>query len=186
MTTKIKIYGNVKYDCELRETDDCPFASMHKGAFDDYTSPIGCNDCTENKDNTDFRNNFWFWYPLRKYVVDVLSDEQISCGYRNQGFLISSSQARKIADKLKVELESGRTAQYVEDYKKTMDALPDGQCHTCHGTGLIKHQFDEKMQTCPTCDGKKISRPWETHPFTVENVCDFQRLCEHCQGFSLW
>ena len=54
---KIKVYGNVKYNCKLRETSECPFASEFNGEYDDYTCPWACNNCTAsvlNKDNPAF------------------------------------------------------------------------------------------------------------------------------------
>lgn len=157
-----------------------------------------------------FVNPHSCWYPLWTYVskTDVLLEEQISSGYYNfiEGVEIHAEQARKIAEELKEELDSGRTAQYAEEYKKKMEALPDEPCSFCKGTDVREFQYDEpllltssnvsdgklkpfekKVGTCNVCHGKLKLRPTCTHYlFSVENVRKFQKFCEHCGGFTIW
>ena len=156
-----------------------------------------------------FVNTLSCWYPLWTYIskTDVLSEEQISSGYYNfiEGVEIHDEQARKIAEKLKEELDSGRTAQYAEERKKFLEALPDEPCTFCKGTGVCEFHFEEpslltssnseielkpfekKVGTCNVCHGKLKLRPLCTHYlFSLENVRKFQKFCAHCGGFTIW
>jgi hypothetical protein len=136
-----------------------------------------------------FVNTSSFWIPLWTYVsdTDVLSEEHISNGYYDliEGVEILPEQARKIAEELKEELDSGRTTEYAEERKKCLEALPDEPCTFCKGTGV--REFDKKVGICNACHGKLKLRPSCTHDlFSVKNVRKFQKFCEHCGGFTIW
>lgn len=67
-----------------------------------------------------FRNTVWYWGPLSLYICKVAPQIAVKCkSWGNDGYGLSSSQSRALADILEREIVSGRC----EAYAKTRDAM---------------------------------------------------------------
>jgi len=58
-----------------------------------------------------FRNNVWWWRPLWQCIGsscdDILSEDDITGGYYNDGYKISKEQAVGIAERMKSLIDNG-------------------------------------------------------------------------------
>jgi hypothetical protein len=131
-----------------------------------------------------FRCNVWWWRPLWKYCEQVVP---IICGkvegaQFNQGEGLDDADSAALASSLRVEIESGRTAEYAKEYKEWRDSLPPrGQCTSCKGTG------EYEAMTCLSCGGKGVLCAWDAeYEFNVETVAEFADFLESCGGFEIW
>tara|TARA_R100000664_G_scaffold32679_1_gene47984 strand:+ start:303 stop:647 length:345 start_codon:yes stop_codon:yes gene_type:complete len=75
-----------------------------------------------SKENTYFRNNVWWWYPLWKFIVlycgNILSDKDIISGTYNNGHIISKTKSKRIASRLRRLIKEGVVDTYVTQYEK--------------------------------------------------------------------
>lgn len=107
-----------------------------------------------------FCNNMWWWHPLWDYCVHVAPDiaGKVKYGHSNDGDGLGARDSRKLAERLRAEIDSGRTAAY---------ATAREQAIACNGNG--KH------------------RPFATDcEFDVENVRKFAAFLADCGGFRIW
>ena len=136
-----------------------------------------------------FRNNVWWWRPLWDYCVSVYPPCEKVSGHYNDGDGMDLRHSLQLANVLRKEISSGRTAQYAENYKKFQETVPDEQCQICDGTGQRPdglYGVEWKGKGCNGCDGKGTKRPWVTeYPFTVENVEEFANFLDCCGGFQI-
>ena len=76
-----------------------------------------------------FRNNVWWWRPLWQCIGsscdDILSEDDITGGYFNDGHTISKEQAVAIAERMKSLIENGTINDYKLEYDKSFTALPE-------------------------------------------------------------
>lgn len=159
-----------------------------------------------------FRNNVWWWRPLADYCCMVAPALTAKCRHwhSNDGDGLNARDSRRLADALRDEITSGRTAAYAAIREAEQNALPDEPCTLCAGTGIRtdavgvqmgqpeKRIGDEAEQTpdhprygqigwCNGCDGRGHKRPAETwYPFSVENVEEWITFLNTCGGFKIW
>ena len=135
-----------------------------------------------------FRNNVWWWYPLWSYVAhncdDILAPDQVKGGNYNDGVEIHAWQAQLIADRLYKLLGDGEPKEIENEVRARYEKLPEGQCKTCEGTGLL----GKDLSTCLACKGtgkrREVSSDW--YPFSEENVREFADFCSQSGGFTIW
>ena len=96
-----------------------------KEEYDDYMKSKW-----EWKDSTDgayFRNNVWFWRPLWNFVTgccaDILTENDISSGYMNDGHRISKTKSKRIARRLRKFLSDGSVDAYETWYTRKLSEL---------------------------------------------------------------
>ena len=96
-----------------------------KEEYDDYMKSKW-----EWKDSTDgayFRNNVWFWRPLWNFVTgccaDILTENDISSGYMNDGHRISKTKSKRIARRLRKFLSDGSVDAYETWYTRKIGEL---------------------------------------------------------------
>ena len=76
-----------------------------------------------------FRNNVWWWRPLWQCIGsscdDILSEDDITGGYYNDGYKISKEQAVGIAERMKSLIDNGTIKDYKLEYDKSLKELPE-------------------------------------------------------------
>ena len=154
-----------------------------------------------------FRNNVWWWHPLWEYCNTVAPE---ICGdvlgHSNDGDGLPADGARKLAEVLRRELESGNTAEYSRTRQTEIDALPLEPCSYCESTGvrtdkvgvemgmpgreLTDEQAERLGRThgwCNGCDGEGARRSWAaSYYFDESNVKEFAEFLEHSGGFRIY
>ena len=128
-----------------------------KEEYDDYMRTKWA--WQDETDGAYFRNNVWFWRPLWNFVTgccaDILTENDISSGYMNDGHRISKTKSKRIARRLRKFLSDGSVDAYETWYTRKIGEL-----------------------------GKD---DWnKNYPFSIQNVRDFERFCEHSGGFEIW
>ena len=87
------------------------------------------NQFEEDNPGDYFRNNVWWWRPLWQCIGsscdDILSEDDITGGYFNDGHTISKEQAVAIAERMKSLIENGTINDYKLEYDKSSTALPE-------------------------------------------------------------
>ena len=72
-----------------------------------------------------FRNNVWWWRPLWQCIGsacdDILSEDDITGGYYNDGYKISKEQAVGIAERMKSLIDNDTIKDYKLEYDKSMN-----------------------------------------------------------------
>jgi hypothetical protein len=70
-----------------------------------------------------FRNNWWWWRPVAYYICEVAPDIASRCEHwqSNEGDGLEEEDCLELADFLQREIDSGRTAVWVEQYLKTQE-----------------------------------------------------------------
>lgn len=153
-----------------------------------------------------FRNNIWWWHPLWEYCESVAPEICDGIlGHSNDGDGLPGDGARKLAEVLKRELESGRTAEYAAAYQAGKAALPRHDCDLCEATGIRRDPVGiemgmptrelEEAQTerlgrthgwCNACNGEGTQADWgASYFFDVDNVREFAEFLEHSGGFRI-
>ncbi len=156
-----------------------------------------------------FRNNVWWWRPLWDYCCevasDVISDSLAENGHYNGGAGLDGIMALALAEILRDELESGRTAEYERKQNEYRASLPREKCELCEGTGIRtdKVGVENGMPTraldepeailtgrthgwCNGCRGIGTQESWESgYPFSTENVREFVEFLTDSGGFSI-
>lgn len=159
-----------------------------------------------NESGTYFRNNVWWWHPLWEYCENVAPEicEGV-LGHSNDGDGLPGEGARKLAEILRKEIESGCTEKYATEHRRTREALPRETCSHCEGTGtrgdavaielhmperiLSAEQSERLGRThgwCNVCGGEGTRPDWAaSYLFDVTNVEEFTEFLENCGGFRI-
>lgn len=154
-----------------------------------------------------FRNNVWWWRPLWNYCEHVAPElcADVS-GHMNDGDGLDADGARRLAETLFFEIDSGRTEEYRTAYYARLSRLPRKQCEYCGGTGVRTDQvgvdngmpeqvLEPEMQAlvgrergwCNACQGEGKVDHWDTnYPFEVENVREFAEFLAESGGFQIF
>ena len=135
-----------------------------------------------------FRNNCWWWRPLWQYVcdncADILTEEDMTRGCYNDGWLIDEKKALSLYQRLYALVKDGNAKQYEEAYNKRIKEIPDEPCEYCNETG--QRIWPDKVSVCNVCEGKGKKRPFETsYPFSADNVREFALFCKASKGFEI-
>ena len=119
----------------------------------------------ENKEGKYFRNNIWHWPELWTLVVnlceDMLTGEQVTLGFTNNGIVIDADQSTEIAERLFTLLND----------ENRDDAMLSAVAET-EGTEL-RNNFLGFVST----DGPH---------FDWKNVENFAKFCKNSGGFEIW
>jgi hypothetical protein len=142
----------------------------------------------KNKRGEYFRNNCWWWRPLWDYVCDICSDilteKDHRAGHYNDGHLIESERAERIANRLRAMCANGKVLDFEREYKAHMESVPDEICNLCGGSGTRTDMV--VADGCNKCHGEGKVRPFETwYDFEAENVLEFAEFAEHSGGFRI-
>lgn len=156
-----------------------------------------------SKEGEYFRNNVWWWRPLWDYACDigaaVIAEKLRRAGHHNDGEGLDGPASVRLAQLLKEELATGRTARYQAERQTALDALPRYDCPYCNGTGSrtdavgVRMGMPERMNPhtgkpgwCNGCGGEgKRDDDAKSYGFSVENVQEFVQFLEHCGGFRV-
>lgn len=137
-----------------------------------------------------FCANVWLWHPLWSYCASVATVARtVTHGHSNDGDGLSDDDSLVLASILRSELESGRTADAVQEREAALHAMTDETCEICDGTGRRKPppNVGAGALPCNGCDSIGKVRPWETYyHFNVDDVQEFCEFLEHCGGFVIW
>lgn len=142
-----------------------------------------------------FRNNVWWWRPLANYVQDVAPDLAAKCDHwhSNDGDGLNKADSIRLADKLQLEINTGRCAAYAAAYEAELNAMPQVTCELCEGTGVRKPVPQRGAGDranggfeCNACQGSGKVDPWaKAYPFSVENVQEFVDFLRESGGFEI-
>jgi hypothetical protein len=110
----------------------------------------------KSKSGVEFGRSWWEWRPLATYCFKVAKEvceasEHVKRWGTNEGRM-TGMEARNLARLLQIEIDSGATARYVQQFFRDLENLSDVTCDLCHGTGkrspldgLISHRLSLKM-----------------------------------------
>ena len=138
-----------------------------------------------------FRNNVWFWHPLWEYCcfIDETLYDKVPEAHTNSGDGLDAANSRQLAFKLKEEIASGRTKEFVDEYEKARLSIPKEPCTYCDEKGeRLWHQDNGQPYTkiCNVCQGtKEVDSPDSYYPMTLENVKQFSEFLMYCGGFKI-
>lgn len=157
-----------------------------------------------------FRNNVWWWRPLWNYCCEiadaVIGESLAEDGHYNGGAGLDGVRALALAEILREELESGRTAEYERKHNEYRASLPREDCDFCGATGIRtddvgvnmgqpNRELSPEVQIltgrthgwCNACDGIGTRESFGTgYPFSVENVREFVEFLTDSGGFSIY
>lgn len=146
-----------------------------------------------NKSGEYFRANVWSWHPIADYLTSIAPDLMGTIQYlhTNDGDGLPGEAAIHLADILDAEIESGRTAEYIEAQRLIHEATPSEPCDFCDGTGTrrdavgVANGFDTRGW-CNGCDGTGQVRPFATsYSFTLEHITVFAVFVRNSGGFEI-
>lgn len=114
-----------------------------------------------------FRNSVWWWRPLwiivQKTCADFLSDDDLSNGEYNIGWLITKDKADKIAKRLTKRLaDPDFRRALIQEEKKRVAA--------------------SKAQEDLPFDQQDFSLHY---PISIQNIKDFAKFCRNSGGFKI-
>lgn len=156
-----------------------------------------------------FRNNVWWWRPLWDYCcevgADVIGESLAEAGHYNDGQGLDGVMALALAEILRDELESGRTAEYERKNNEYRASLPRENCDLCGATGIRTDKIGVEMNQptkelpvevqiltgrthgwCNGCNGVGTTENWQaSYPFSTENVREFVEFLTDCGGFAI-
>lgn len=137
-----------------------------------------------------FRNNVWWWRPLWDYCEHVAPEltNKVEHAGSNDGDGLGTRDSKKLAKILRLNIESGNTKKYEEDYKSKMAALPKEDCDICGATGkrATPPNIGPGDMSCNGCDGKGQRESWSaSYPFSAQNVEEFAAFLAECGGFQI-
>lgn len=148
----------------------------------------------KNEKGEYFRNNVWFWHPLWDYCQQMYPKVTAKCvdGHTNSGDGLNASDAKKLANLIKKDLENGRAEKWKDNYYAYLDSLQKEPCDICSSTGkqivIVKDNDIELQQErlCFTCNGEGVREPWvKNYPFTLENLQAWWEFLDNCGGFNI-
>lgn len=138
-----------------------------------------------------FRSGGPFWPPLWEYCIAVAPHVagRVRYGFSNDGDGMCRHDAAELAQILTVELESGRTAKYEADHRRTKKVATRERCYVCGGAGTrASSETSSAGDPCGACDGggwagyKTDGEP----PFLTEDISRFRDFVEASGGFEIW
>lgn len=156
-----------------------------------------------------FRSNVWWWRPLWEYCcqvgVEVIDQEVAERGQYNDGAGLDEDGSVALAQILRNELESGRTAQYERKHNEFRASLPREACELCDATGIrtdtvgvdmkmSERELSPEVQIltgrthgwCNACQGVGTVESWHSHyPFSAELVQEFAGFLADSGGFEI-
>lgn len=156
-----------------------------------------------------FRNNVWWWRPLWDYCCEVaegvISESLAEDGHSNGGAGLDGIMALALAEILREELSSGRTAEYEQKHREYLASLPREDCELCGTTGIRTDAIGEDMGQptkelpteiqiltgrthgwCNGCNGIGTRESFGmSYPFSAENVREFADFLAESGGFSI-
>lgn len=133
-----------------------------------------------------FRSNIWWWHPLADYVTLIAPKETATCKawHTNEGDGLNAADAFALADKLQIEIDSGRCARYALTRGTSgNDSTDDSQAQKITSAlDDLKYRIADQIGTNPS----EVTILAETNwPFSVENVQTFVCFLRHCGGFEI-
>ena len=140
-----------------------------------------------------FRANVWWWHPLAMYcqVVAPKVTNDWGAWHYNDGAGLDDATSKVLAGMLMVEIESGRCANYEQQYAAEKAAVPTEVCEYCKGTGARTDEVGKKNGLdkpggCNGCEGTGQVRPISSwYQFSVDNVREFAEFLDDCGGFEI-
>jgi hypothetical protein len=155
---------------------------------------------------THFRNNVWWWRSLWEYCCQVAPElvADVS-GHSNDGDGLDADGAARLAALLRVEIDSGRCAEFADEFLRHKASLERQMCQWCDGTGVrrdavgVTNGMPERVLDdavaimvgrstgwCNGCAGEGIQEDWRlSYHFAVENVAAFVEFLESSGGFQI-
>tara|TARA_Y100001951_G_scaffold34821_1_gene27428 strand:+ start:170 stop:670 length:501 start_codon:yes stop_codon:yes gene_type:complete len=113
----------------------------------------------EANDGAYFRNNVWWWRPLWNFVCSICDDILTEKDMEKGGW----NDGHKIS-KTKSKKIASRIRSHIKD-------------------GQVKEYESYYTKKVAQLDDKD----WNKHyPFSIDNVKQFERFCEHSGGFEIW
>jgi len=142
-----------------------------------------------------FRNNEWWWEPLREYC-EVFHADLAGCLRRpgdGGATHLTPNSALTLGRRLLADVEDGLVAGYEADYNSRLANLPIDECESCEGSGIRVDQvgiaagmpgrelqeweaiiFGRTHGWCDGChgSGRQVSQEVR-YSFCEENVLEF-------------
>ena len=133
------------------------YNSKVKEEYDDFIKSKW--EWQEANDGAYFRNNVWWWRPLWNFVCSICDDILTEKDMEKGGW----NDGHKIS-KTKSKKIASRIRSHIKD-------------------GQVKEYESYYTKKVAQLDDKD----WNKHyPFSIDNVKQFERFCEHSGGFEIW
>jgi hypothetical protein len=138
-----------------------------------------------------FRATVSGWHPLAHYVRQIAPEITAACKHwdSNDGDGLDAEASVALANKLQVEIDSGRTLSYKKRRADYLARLPKEKCCVCDGTGKRKPppEGGTGEEHCNVCDGEGLREDWRTKcSFSVNVVRAFAAFLKTSGGFVIW
>jgi len=149
----------------------------------------------KNEKGEYFRNSVWYWHPLWDYCLKMHPKIAEKCkdGHSNSGDGLNASDAKRLANVIKKDLESGEAQLYHDMYLRYQALLPKEVCSICQGTKIHKYKSVnnglaiEEERICNNCDEKGMRESWmKNYPFSLDNLKEWQEFLDNCGGFNIY
>lgn len=156
-----------------------------------------------------FRRNVWGWHPLWDYCLDMHPDiaEKVKYGHSNDADGLGAVNSKKLAKRLKADIESGVAKKYIEDREKAISEMSQQICWLCKGETeiLVENHADtvlkqlsvalnisdepsttQQTKQCHVCKGTGFVDPWEKNYFLeLQDIVEFSLFLEASGGFQI-
>ena len=136
-----------------------------------------------------FDCSIWEWLPLWEFVGercrDILDDEDVKFGFSNDGYVIESSKAVAIGERLQTLIDSDEVGRCERLRDIARSKLEKVSCTLCHGKGVVL-QIPTPIR-CIACSGTGQILPTEgAYVFTEGLVRRFVTFSLLSGGFEIW
>ena len=128
-----------------------------KEEYDDYMKSKW--EWQDANDGAYFRNNVWFWRPLWSYVCSVCYNILSDKDMDSGSFNDGHRISKTKAKRIASKLRKLLEGGHVE---------------------LVEANYKQEQEQLSEGDFNKH------YPFSVQNVIEFERFCEHSGGFEIW
>ena len=148
-----------------------------------------------------FQNNVWMWRPLAQYVMEqtkCVDEFDVEAWSYNDNHLVPKETARAIAKQLRHLIKSGHTKKYAmawdirnKQLQEANERINKELEEHCKSVKVRLNKPNLAPKDFPKADSEKWEKIYNKlnfdafYPFRVQNVKDFAKFCEECEGFTI-
>lgn len=158
-----------------------------------------------NNPDAYFRANVWSWHPIWNCTVDLAPwvAEHVPGAHYNDGDGLNEELAEKLHSELALAVDAGQHEQWLKEFNKEIEELPDRACNLCEATGIrtddvgmehnmptkiwVDEKGEERVGWCNGCDGAGYRKDFATwYGFSPDHFEEWVTFLGQCGGFEIW